>query len=222
MNPENTKIRNRTIFQVVGLFLICVTIGILLLKGNVNFSYTSGKITEKELSECQSKLEFMNNRLWPELAAKSLALDSLKALYPVDRGKADKLYGEIRSSLTTLLTEQKQKLGAAEQAHLDKIIGTFFSLLAALEETSKMQKENADCSTVRTDLLNAQNQITQLKEELKAKEDAEKSGGGGGGGGDDKKPVRDKECKQCWKLYDKLTAEHAALQSKYDKLKSSK
>jgi len=215
MNPENNTVRNSAIFKVVGLFLLCLLIGLFLLKSTYTFTITSDKKFKKELEDCQKQMVFVNNTLLPGLAKMSDSLGKLPTYYSneLNPEKGVAVDDEIASGLFGI-GSQKQNLLPEQQGFLPKIIGTYTSLRLAYKEISKLKKTEILYGSSKVDMAAKDTKISQLEAELVKLKEEKPSGSG------------DSEVKADTKekgkgIYEKFTdcqKEYNKLKRDYDKL----
>ena len=209
MKPQNRKERNKAFFKVVGLFLICFVIAIILGFTTMNIGRLSEKKSKSDLEKLQSHLKYQEEVFAPnvneattlisqipEHKTQNINIEVLNQDIGAILSQTKNQIAEDESWETKMYQEVIQALSDLQLAYNNQI-----ELMEEMGDSDEAGRKLQDCIAERDRL---QNQVNRLQ-----------AGGGGGNCEQCQKELREAQqrLRQC-------NTENKALKQEIDKIRN--
>jgi len=138
MKPQNKKERASAFYKVIGLFVICMVIALLLGFTLMDFNSLSNNKSSKDLNKIKADMEYQEENFTPSIEELNSKIESIAGKIKQSEN-ADQDLADLPASITTI------KSGIPEEHNwkdfYNNILKTYSDLHVALKEQVRIQNE---------------------------------------------------------------------------------
>jgi Type VI secretion system, TssO len=220
MKPINKKERTKAFNKVIGLFVLCFALAVLVGFTTMNVNRLSDSKSVNELAKLKTSLKFEEETFAPNID------QATKIIVKIPKAKESAENPDLlNAQVADLMSATKSKVTPDESWQslmYQNIINIYSDLQLAYKDKAKMQERLDDCANNTTgsdkELQRCLNEKRDIQNELTMLKLAGSSGGGGGGGGNTAE--LEKNLKTCNDQVRQLRLENKSLLTELKKLKT--
>jgi chromosome segregation ATPase len=178
MKPINSKERYSAYYKVIGLFICCLALAILLGFSTMNVTKVTDYATRKQLEELQNSLTFQDKTFLPNIEDATKKLKDLPD-YKTKALDLNATKGDIETSLKKIMGELKGDENDQKYAMYKNIVDIYFALESAYDSKFKLEEKlEAKEGVVQigdVDLQRAKNERDELDRKNKSMDEDNKT-----------------------------------------------
>jgi len=222
MNPINKKERAKAFNKVIGLFVLCFALAVLVGFTTMNVNKLSNSKSVSDLAKIKAGLKFEEEVFAPNIDQAT----KIMAKIPTARESAENP-DLLNAQVADLMSTTKSKVipdDSWQSMMYQNVIKVYSDLQIAYKESAKLQERLDDCMN------NTQGSDKELQRVLDEKRDLQQEltmlklsgagGGGGGGGGKSSNPDLEKSLKTANDQLRQCKLENKSLLAEITKLKN--
>jgi|WetSurMetagenome_2_1015567.scaffolds.fasta_scaffold255728_2 hypothetical protein len=219
MKPINKKERAKAFNKVIGIFVICFILALLVGFTTMNVNKLADSKSVSELSKLKASLKFEEETFAPNID------QATKIMAKIPKAKESAENPDLlNAQVADLMSATKGKVTPEESwqsVMYQNVITIYSDLQLAYKDNAKLQEKLDDCTNSTTgsdkDLQRCLDEKRDLQNQLNMQKLAGNSGGGGGGGNT---AELEKNLKTCNDQVRQLKLENKSLLTELKKLKN--